>query len=70
MEKKISFFLITYLFVISIMIGGCANLQNKLATTNTTNEQYPNKPITLIVRGVMPFSPPNLKHKKRLFVHY
>lgn len=54
MEKKISFFLITYLFVISIMIGGCANFQNKLATTNTTNEneQYPNKPITLIV----PFS--------------
>jgi tripartite-type tricarboxylate transporter receptor subunit TctC len=52
MEKKISFLLSTCLFAISIIIGGCTDTQIKTATTNTINEQYPNKPITLIV----PFS--------------
>jgi tripartite-type tricarboxylate transporter receptor subunit TctC len=46
MPKKILVFLIVCLFTVSIMLGGCATMQDKsVATAN----KYPDKPITLIV---------------------
>jgi len=46
MQKKLLIFLITCLFILSILLGGCTNLQNK---TVTTAKRYPDKPITFIV---------------------
>lgn len=49
MQKKSLILWAIYVFLISIIIGGCADIQNKAATKN---EKYPDKPITVIV----PFS--------------
>jgi tripartite-type tricarboxylate transporter receptor subunit TctC len=46
MQKKPLLFLATSLLVLSIMLGGCTNMESK---TVTTTSKYPDKPITLIV---------------------
>jgi tripartite-type tricarboxylate transporter receptor subunit TctC len=46
MQKNSLFFLTACLLILSIMLGGCTNLQGK---TVATTKKYPDKPITFIV---------------------